>query len=231
MPLGSGGAVTLKTHIQPLLKEYCYSCHDSKKQKGDLDLEPVGGNPKFAENRVVWEKVAEMIESGEMPPEKKPQLRPEQRDSLLHFIEGQLSSLEGSGGAQSPGRVTLRRLNRDEYHNTIRDLLAAEEIVRRAIVVETNAKPTVKKLKGASFLSPSESVNPLEKGGLAFYSQGEAVLEFAFARKGEYIFRIRTHGDQAGPEPAKLVLKVGGSRGMRLLPQADGSARVCPGAF
>ncbi|MDB6151948.1 MAG: Protein of unknown function (DUF1587)/Protein of unknown function (DUF1592)/Protein of unknown [Chthoniobacteraceae bacterium] len=116
------GPVTLQEHIKPVLKEFCYDCHNAKKQKGDLNLEPVGDNPNLAENRVVWEKIAELIESGEMPPEKKPQPADEQRDLLLNYIGGQLSQFDCKLNP-NPGRVTLRRLNREEYRNTIRDLL------------------------------------------------------------------------------------------------------------
>ena len=119
------GAVTLERHIKPLLAEYCFDCHNSKTQKGDLDLEIYGDNAKLYENREIWEKVVELVESGEMPPEKKPQPSMEQREQLAHFVDGQLAKFDCKL-EPNPGKVTIRRLNRAEYRNTIRDLLKVD---------------------------------------------------------------------------------------------------------
>jgi mono/diheme cytochrome c family protein len=116
------GPVTLEQHVRPLLKQYCYDCHNPKKLKGDLDLESIAGNPRLDEHRDVWEKIAELVENGEMPPEKKPQPSEPERDLVIKYIDGQLAKLDCKQD-KNPGRVTIRRLNREEYRNTIRDLL------------------------------------------------------------------------------------------------------------
>jgi hypothetical protein len=171
------GPVTLKDHIKPVLEKYCFDCHNDKKQKGDVNLLSVVDNPKLEENRKVWEKVAEMVEGGDMPPEKKPQPSDAQRDLMVKFIDGQLAKADCNGSI-NPGKVTIRRLNREEYKNTIRDLMgvdfnpedfpndevgygfdnigdvlalppmlmekyiaAADEVVHKAIVLDTDLKP------------------------------------------------------------------------------------------
>src|SRR3989442_11384970 len=58
-----------------------------------------------------------------MPPEKKPQPTAGERDLFLTFLDQQLAAVDCTKG-RDPGRVTIRRLNRAEYNNTIRDLLA-----------------------------------------------------------------------------------------------------------
>ena len=78
--------------------------------------------PDFAADRKVWEKVAELLESQEMPPKGKPQPAADQRMAFVEWIDAQVAG--GDAGKKDPGRVTLRRLNREEYRNTIRDLLA-----------------------------------------------------------------------------------------------------------
>src|SRR5215213_3704523 len=93
----STGPVTLKEHVRPLLEQYCFDCHNDKKQKGDVNLLPVADNTKLEENRKVWEQVAQLIESREMPPEKKPQPTEEQRELLIKYIDGQLSKAECLG--------------------------------------------------------------------------------------------------------------------------------------
>jgi hypothetical protein len=115
-------AVTLDRDVRPLLQQFCYDCHNAQKQKGDLNLEPVGDDPKLYLHREIWEKVAEMIETGEMPPEKKPQPSDAERDLVVKYIDGELSKADCKL-ERNPGKVTIRRLNREEYRNTIRDLL------------------------------------------------------------------------------------------------------------
>src|SRR4051812_20809753 len=118
----AAGPVTLKEHVRPLLEQYCFDCHNDKKQKGDVNMLTFADNPKIEENRKIWEKVAELIESREMPPEKKPQPTESQREMLVHYIDGQLSKADCTG-PKNPGKVTIRRLNKEEYKNTIRDLM------------------------------------------------------------------------------------------------------------
>ena len=242
----SAGPVTLREHVEPLLKEYCVDCHNADKHKGDLNLLPLLEKTALAENREAWEKVAEAVESRDMPPEKKPQPSSEHRDLLVKFIDGQLSLVDCKLD-RDPGKVTIRRLNRQEYRNTIRDLLqvdydpdevpndevgygfdniadvlslppllmekfmsAAEAIVTKAIVLDAVPKPVVKKIEGERFTSESEFVKPIEGKALGLYREGEGAMSFDFPKSGEYTFRIRAFGEQAGPEPPKLSLRVDG---------------------
>lgn len=104
--------------------EYCSKCHSAEKAKGDFNFDQYLAKPDVLKDRKVWEKVAELLESREMPPEGKPQPADKERAALIHWIDGELTN--ATAGQAGPGRVTLRRLNRDEYRNTIRDLLAVD---------------------------------------------------------------------------------------------------------
>ena len=119
------GGWNFEQHIKPVLKEYCAGCHNADKQKGDLDLEPFLAAPDFHAQREIWEKAAELLAGHEMPPEKKPQPTEEQRQMLGQFIEGELTKAE-SAIAPNPGKVTIRRLNKEEYRRTVFDLLGVE---------------------------------------------------------------------------------------------------------
>ncbi len=119
------GPGTFPQHLQPVLREFCVDCHNDEKQKGDLNLLPYLAKPNVPGDRKIWEKVAELVESREMPPEKKPQPSDAQRDQVVRFIDAQLTQAD-CAGPKNPGRVTIRRLNRDEYHHTIRDLLGVD---------------------------------------------------------------------------------------------------------
>ena len=124
-PVRADGPVTLAEHIRPVLEKFCFDCHNEKKHKGDLNMVEFSGHAQLADHRKVWESIAEQIESGEMPPDKKPQPTDEQRELLLKFIDGQLSKADCKTD-KNPGKVTIRRLNKEEYRNTIHDLLGVD---------------------------------------------------------------------------------------------------------
>jgi hypothetical protein len=120
-----GGPVSLDRDIKPVLEQYCFSCHNAEKTKGDLNLVDIAKNPKVAEHRDIWNKVIESLESGDMPPEKKPRPDDKQKGLVLNFLDGELTKLDCTA-EKNPGRVTIRRLNREEYKNTVRDLLRVD---------------------------------------------------------------------------------------------------------
>jgi hypothetical protein len=110
--------------IQPILQQYCYDCHGNGKAKGDLSLEKYKTLESIRGNRKTWEMVLRNVKSGEMPPEKKPQPTLAEREAFMKFVEEQVFPIDPK--KPDPGRVTIRRLNRAEYNNTIRDLVGVE---------------------------------------------------------------------------------------------------------
>jgi hypothetical protein len=110
--------------VKPVLSKYCFDCHSDKRHKGDLSLEAFQTEAQAAENRAVWEKVLHNIETHEMPPRSKPQLSDPERALITRWIEMEI--LHCDCNKPDPGRVTIRRLNRAEYNNTIRDLVGVD---------------------------------------------------------------------------------------------------------
>src|SRR5262245_66229440 len=108
---------------QALLDQYCITCHNQKLKTGGLELDKldlgsVGGDAE------VWEKVARKLRAGMMPPAGA--RRPDRAalDALAASVE---SALDRAAAANpNPGRTPLHRMNRVEYANAIRDLLALE---------------------------------------------------------------------------------------------------------
>ena len=101
------------------LNEHCGKCHTGEKPKGGFDLESLSPGLANADSRRHWLSVMEQIETGEMPPETKPRPPATQVEALTAWIR--------QAAAQSgDGRVVMRRLNRAEYANTVRDLLGVE---------------------------------------------------------------------------------------------------------
>lgn len=117
-------AATPPRGVPEFLENRCVSCHDEEEKKGGLDLTALKYEPDNARNFATWVKIFDRVDSGEMPPKKKP--RPEARE-LASFTASLAKSLTSADAARaaSEGRATQRRLNRYEYENALRDLLHA----------------------------------------------------------------------------------------------------------
>lgn len=109
------------TDIQPLLTKYCYDCHGDGAQKGKLAIDELTTD---AQDRQTWWKVLKNVRAGIMPPQKKPQPTDAEKAQLADWIK--YTSFAIDPITPDPGRVTLHRLNRVEYRNTIRDLMGID---------------------------------------------------------------------------------------------------------
>ncbi len=111
--------------IAPFLAQNCVTCHNAKIKTADLDLGAYTGADSALQHREVWEDVLEKLRNGQMPPKGIQPPSPEDVQAVEHWIETELARIDRST-KPDPGRVTAHRLNRFEYNNTIRDLLAVD---------------------------------------------------------------------------------------------------------
>jgi hypothetical protein len=111
--------------IQPFFKQYCFDCHGPETQEAGLELHRDQAIADIVKNRKMWDKVYGHVKIGAMPPSSSPQPKPEERDKVVAWLDHTLHFVDCTGGAD-PGRVTIRRLNRAEYNNTIRDLVGVD---------------------------------------------------------------------------------------------------------
>jgi hypothetical protein len=110
--------------VAPLVKKYCAECHGAGTQIAGLNVLAFPSEASVVKGRAVWEKIAQNLQSRHMPPAARPQPTQAERDRLTGWIHGRLA--EADCGLRDPGRVTMRRLNRAEYNNTVRDLLGVD---------------------------------------------------------------------------------------------------------
>ncbi|HXX92788.1 MAG TPA: DUF1592 domain-containing protein, partial [Planctomycetota bacterium] len=110
---------------RPILTRHCLECHGAEKAKGKFRVDQLDYSlaDKGAQER--WLAVREQVTTGVMPPKAKPRLAKSEIDTLATWIDGKIASAE-TARRVTQGRVVLRRLNRVEYENTIRDLLSAD---------------------------------------------------------------------------------------------------------
>ncbi|MGE3308880.1 MAG: DUF1592 domain-containing protein [Limisphaerales bacterium] len=119
------GIAAFESRVKPFFSDYCTGCHGPEKKRGELDLEIFGTDPGMSRHREIWEKVRSALDGWEMPPEGKRQPAEPVRRGLIQWIDAELAKVDAAT-PPNPGRVTARRLNRNEYRNTIRDLLGVD---------------------------------------------------------------------------------------------------------
>src|SRR5206468_3923607 len=118
---GAHREISFEKQVRPLFEKYCYACHGNGKKKGDLALDLYKSPVDAIDDPRTWEKILQNVEGHVMPPEKKPQPSPAEAQLILSWIQTQVFKCDCHH--PDPGRVTLHRLNRAEYNNTIRDLV------------------------------------------------------------------------------------------------------------
>ena len=119
-------AINFEEQVKPILEHRCFKCHGEKKQKGDLRLDTLPSN--LLKDRVAaetWHDVRDVLNLSEMPPEKEEPLPPAELKILTSWITQKIDAVVAAQ-KHTDGRVILRRLNRTEYQNTMRDLLGIE---------------------------------------------------------------------------------------------------------
>ena len=109
--------------ILPILEDYCYYCHGDGKKKGDLSLEIFKTKKDIQQNYKISEQIFKYVLAGEMPPKDRKK-RPSKKEQVLvaDWVRNSLDDFYANA-PPDPGRVTVRRLNRSEYNNVIRDLM------------------------------------------------------------------------------------------------------------
>jgi mono/diheme cytochrome c family protein len=115
--------------VQPFFEQHCLDCHDSSEQKGGLNLEAL--KPSFAtrDECAQWTRIFDRLERGEMPPPKKSRPTAATQKDAMHWIGMSIYDAETKRHT-TEGRAAWRRLNRNEYQNTIRDLLFVDVDVK-----------------------------------------------------------------------------------------------------
>jgi hypothetical protein len=107
------------------LEKHCVQCHGDKVHKGDITLHRYRDEQAVLRDRKTWERVLHKLEAGEMPPPSRPRPPVADVEALTRTLRGLFAQAD-RGAQLDPGHVTIRRLNRTEYNNTIRDLVGVD---------------------------------------------------------------------------------------------------------
>ncbi|MBL8826128.1 MAG: DUF1592 domain-containing protein [Planctomycetaceae bacterium] len=123
---------------KPFIAQHCLSCHGEQKAKAGYRVDLIGTDfnaPTVAEH---WKELLDRINVGEMPPDGSPQPDAKQLAAFTGWVNAQLRGVD-QAAKQAGGRIPMRRLNRDEYANTVRDLLKLDENIVRPLIEDLPA--------------------------------------------------------------------------------------------
>jgi hypothetical protein len=120
----AGAVARFQDKIEPLLIDYCYRCHADGMSKGGVAFDEGGSDEALVKRRDLWLAVLKNVRAGIMPPAGKPRPTAKEVEELADWIKHDVFGIDPRN--PDPGRVTIRRLNRVEYRNTIRDLMGID---------------------------------------------------------------------------------------------------------
>lgn len=110
-------------HVAAVLKQHCYECHGPDTAEAGLRLDQLPADFTTFEKARLWTKVHDRIAAGEMPPKGSPRLSAAEQSGVTKWLHENLLSADLQS-LPPQGSLVLRRLNRVQYENTIRDLLS-----------------------------------------------------------------------------------------------------------
>ena len=110
--------------IQPILEDHCYACHGNGVKKGNVTLDGFAADRARLRDPNLWWGVLKNVRADIMPPAGKPRPTDQEKKLLEDWIKYGVFGIDPKN--PDPGRVTVRRLNRVEYRNTIRDLMGVD---------------------------------------------------------------------------------------------------------
>jgi hypothetical protein len=120
---------------QPFFAKHCMSCHDEKRAQAGFRIDLLTADFHAATMAEQWKEVLDRVHAGEMPPEGRPRPAVKEVADFSEWVNQELRGVERAA-RNAGGRIPMRRLNRNEYANTVRDLLKLDEKIVGPIVEE-----------------------------------------------------------------------------------------------
>jgi mono/diheme cytochrome c family protein len=159
---------------QPFLKQYCENCHGAKMAAGGFRLERISTESSMRDDAKKWLSLAGRVRNGEMPPKGSPAPSIDQRESFYEWVEAEVHRKACSDGV-APGPSPMRRLNRDEYAATLRDLLDMHMDIAQALPADGAGGEGFDNAAETLFLSPLHAEKYMD---LAKFAMDFAAKEF-----------------------------------------------------
>ena len=173
--------------IRPFLETYCIKCHGEDKQKGDRRLDHLTGNPKTLDEAEGLQEILDQLNLAEMPPEDEKQPKLEETRQVVTYLTEVLDQAR-ENARENRGKVVLRRLNRTEYLNTIRDLFELKMV---------DFDPTVT-------FPPDDPTEGFDNVGEGLVASGHLLQNYLDAAR-----KVADKAIRPGPEPKMIHYQAG----------------------
>ena len=198
------GTAVRGTDVRSFMETHCIDCHDTDARKGDFDMEPLLKVAHVtAESSKEWARIVARLEAGEMPPPKRE--RPPAADLEVALQWTKQGLAEETRARRATAGMAMRRLNRLEYENTMRDLLGIETRFR-ALLPEDGSAEGFDTVAEALRISPVHIQRYMAAADLAIDSaimRGEKPVatthRFLFTHAKEQPFIQRNQQSSHGP--------------------------------
>lgn len=219
--------------VQAIAGKFCVSCHQGKSSPAGVDLSKFKTEASAKADLALWERASRAMSSGSMPPKGASAPTKAQRLAFTEWVERAISA---DCRLADPGRVTIRRLNREEYNNTIRDLIGLDlrpaddfpsddvgygfdnigDVLSISPLLMEKYLDAGEKIAARAIYIPGSKIAQYQAEDFGDGRDGFAVLvsrnEIGFPhdfKPGLYKIKIRAYEDHAGPENAKMALRIG----------------------
>ena len=195
-------AAEVTGEVQSFFMKYCLECHDTASMKGDLDLTPLAVNFGDATTFRRWVRLHDRVRSGEMPPQDSTQPPAEEIQPVLEWIRQRLSAEELQRRA-ADGRSVMRRMNRTEFENTLRDLLDVPWLEVQELLPDDGRSEGFTKTAAALDVSPvllAKYAEAIDKGldaAVAKWSVPPEVERQTLYANQQYDYKVLMSGGDA----------------------------------
>lgn len=228
-PTAIAESIDYASQIRPLVERYCGDCHSGDDPSGGIAFEKLDVGRSATKDRQLWQRVLSQLDNSAMPPADSAQPSESERQLILSWLRNQALLVDCSA-PRFAGRVTLRRLNRDEYNRTIRDLVGinyrpaddfpsddvgygfdniGDVLSLPPVLMERYVNAAEEVTRRAIVVAEPDFAQVQSAAGKFLASQDEASGTFEIPVSANYIFRVHAYGDQAGPDAAMMELFVG----------------------
>ena len=222
-----------KHEILPFLRENCFACHGDGEKEADLAFDIYSDELSVQKQRKVWNNVVRALQTHEMPPKDELQPSITDRENVVAAIEGIFANLDCGKPASpaNPGRVTLRRLNRAEYNNTIRDLVGIDfrpaddfpaddvgygfdnigDVLNFSPLLAEKYLIAAESILEEAIVVMDPPLRTTSRVGQLRPNSATTVTEqsgFIAFEEGDYLIDANVYADQAGDETAQATLRI-----------------------
>lgn len=195
-------AAEVPSDVRAFFEKHCTECHDQQSQKGGLDLTKPAVDLAHAPTLLRWVRLHDRVMSGEMPPKDSEPPKAEDIKPVLEWL-GQTLSAEELQRREKNGRSVVRRMNRSEFENTLRDLLDVPWIEVRELLPDDGRADGFTKTAAALDVSPvllakyAEAIDTALDAAVARWSVPPEVERVTLYANQQYDYKVLMGGGDA----------------------------------